>query len=184
MTVQLKVDHIIIHNVDHIILTVHFRKSDFDFSTLSLSSPLISSPTAPISLKSLCLQLLTPRNPYLCRTTFFLKTLICYFLTLNYICFRLTLQFLHQIGIEKLNAHLLDVRMEKLRRNVRFLESLGFEYGEMKCPAILGYGIENNLLWKFEYLVMMSMERSVVELKVFSQYFGSHVYESSSEANW
>ena len=56
-----------------------------------------------------------------------------------------------------------DVRVEKLRRKVRFLESLGFKYEEMKnvCEVSgdFGYGIENNLLLKFEYLVM-SMERS------------------------
>ena len=39
--------------------------------------------------------------------------------------------------------HLLDVRVEKLRRKVRFLESLGFEYGEMKnvCEVSSDFGV-------------------------------------------
>lgn len=75
-----------------------------------------------------------------------------------------------------LNAHLLNTRVEKLRRKIRFLQSIGFSYEEAanacaRVPAIFGYGFESNLLPKFEYLVK-EMKRSVEELKGFPQYFG------------
>ncbi|KAJ7978397.1 Transcription termination factor family protein [Quillaja saponaria] len=86
------------------------------------------------------------------------------------------------IGIEdlmaptNLNAHLLNMRVEKLRGKIRFLHSIGFSHEEAatacaRLPAIFGYGIETNLQPKFEYLVK-DMNRNVKELKDFPQYFG------------
>lgn len=75
-----------------------------------------------------------------------------------------------------MTAHLLNTRVEKLRKKITFLQSIGLSYEEAanvcaRYPAIFGYGLENNLLPKYEYLVN-HMKRSVEELKVFPQYFG------------
>ncbi|OIW07358.1 hypothetical protein TanjilG_10193 [Lupinus angustifolius] len=98
------------------------------------------------------------------------------------LCLKPTLQFLKQVGVENLNvptnqnAHLLNTRVEKMRPKMRFLQERGFSYAEAanackRLPAILGYGVESNLEPKFEYLVN-EMQRDLVELKKFPQYFG------------
>lgn len=97
-------------------------------------------------------------------------------------CLKPTLEYLRQLGVEKLNvpttlnAHLLDTRVEKLRAKIRFLRSIGLTYQESatvctRLPALFGYSIEENLRPKYEYLVE-EMERSLEELKAFPQYFG------------
>ncbi|XP_061359717.1 transcription termination factor MTEF1, chloroplastic [Gastrolobium bilobum] len=98
------------------------------------------------------------------------------------LCLRPTLRFLREVGVGDLNratnrnAHLLNTRVEKLRVKVRFLEDVGLTNEEAmkacaRLPAIFGYGVENNLWPKFEYLVK-EMERELEELKGFPQYFG------------
>ncbi|KAJ9152883.1 hypothetical protein P3X46_026392 [Hevea brasiliensis] len=97
-------------------------------------------------------------------------------------CLRPTLNYLRQLGVaklnvpSKLNAHLLNIREEKLRSKIKFLKSVGLSHKEAasfsaRIPAIFGYSIENNLRPKLQYL-LEEMERSMEELKEFPQYFG------------
>ncbi|EEF43308.1 transcription termination factor MTEF1, chloroplastic [Ricinus communis] len=97
-------------------------------------------------------------------------------------CLRPTLDYLRQLRVaklnvpSKLNAHLLNTRVEKLRSKVKFLKSVGLSHQEAasfcaRIPAIFGYSIDYNLRPKLEYL-LKGMERSMEELKEFPQYFG------------
>ncbi|KDP46217.1 hypothetical protein JCGZ_10057 [Jatropha curcas] len=97
-------------------------------------------------------------------------------------CLKPTLNYLRQLKIQKinvpskLNAKILNTQVEKLRKRVKFLKSLGFSHKEAetfcaRIPAIFGYSIENNLRPKIEYL-LVQMERSTEELKEFPQYVG------------
>lgn len=94
---------------------------------------------------------------------------------------RPTLCFLRNLGLRNigaptnLNAHLLNIPVEKLVSKIRFLESLGLSREEavgacVRCPAIFGYSVENNMKPKIDYLVH-EMERSIEEVKKFPQYF-------------
>lgn len=98
-------------------------------------------------------------------------------------CLRPTVSYLKELGLRKLNApsnlnaHLLNTRIGKLEEKVRFLRSVGFSQDEsaMVCarlPAIFGYGVENNLRPKFEYLVKEMKRNGVEEVNGFPQYFG------------
>ncbi|GMH02755.1 hypothetical protein Nepgr_004594 [Nepenthes gracilis] len=97
-------------------------------------------------------------------------------------CLRPTLIYLKNLGLKglnlptNLNAHLLNTKISKLEKKVKFLRNIGFgkEQAEKVCarlPAVFGYSIENNLMPKFEYLVW-GMGRSIAELEEFPQYFG------------
>ncbi|WCJ33851.1 Mitochondrial transcription termination factor family protein [Euphorbia peplus] len=97
-------------------------------------------------------------------------------------CLEPTLDYLNQLGIPKLNvpsksnAFLLNTRVTKLESKMKFLKSVGFSYEEAvifsaRVPAMFRYSVENNLRPKLEYL-LEDMERSMVELKEFPQYFG------------
>ncbi|XP_054822435.1 transcription termination factor MTEF1, chloroplastic [Prosopis cineraria] len=173
--------------VDHILVTVNFLKSrgfsDADFPRLAFLCPQLFSDTfqytdiapvfdflaheLPASVEESCALILRCPNILFSDVEF---------------CLRPSLRFLRQIGVENLNrptnltAHLLNTRVEKLRKKITFLQSIGLSYEEAanvcaRYPAIFGYGLENNLLPKYEYLVN-HMKRSVEELKVFPQYFG------------
>ncbi|CAI9112376.1 OLC1v1012822C1 [Oldenlandia corymbosa var. corymbosa] len=96
-------------------------------------------------------------------------------------CLKPTLHYLTELGLQnlnsptKLNAHLLNTRIQKLEEKVKFLRHAGFSWDEtaaicVRFPAIFGYSVENNLMPKLDYLVR-EMERSVYELNEFPQYF-------------
>ncbi|XP_074565891.1 transcription termination factor MTEF1, chloroplastic-like [Curcuma longa] len=94
---------------------------------------------------------------------------------------RPTLCFLRNLGLRNvgaptnLNAHLLNTPVEKLLSKIKFLESMGLSREEavgacVRCPAIFGYSVENNMKPKIDYLVH-EMERPIEEVKKFPQYF-------------
>ncbi|KAK6946229.1 Transcription termination factor, mitochondrial/chloroplastic [Dillenia turbinata] len=97
-------------------------------------------------------------------------------------CLRPTLNYLREIGIQKLNrpsnlnAYLLNTRVDKLDERMRFLRCIGLPCEDSaricaRFPAIFRYSLESNLIPKYEYLVG-EMKRDVVELNGFPQYFG------------
>ncbi|XP_031286727.1 transcription termination factor MTEF1, chloroplastic [Pistacia vera] len=109
-------------------------------------------------------------------------------------CLQPTLNYLRQVGVKKLNvasklnAHLLNTRVEKLRKTLKFLKSTGMSHGEAaefcrRMPAIFGYDIEDNLRVKFEFLVE-EMGRSLEELKEFPQYFAFSLGERIAPRHW
>ncbi|KAG6484700.1 hypothetical protein ZIOFF_053222 [Zingiber officinale] len=94
---------------------------------------------------------------------------------------RPTLCFLRNLGLRNvgaptnLNAHLLNTPLEKLVSKIKFLESMGLSHEEavgvcVRCPAIFGYSVENNMKPKIDYLVH-EMERPIEDVKKFPQYF-------------
>ncbi|KAK9129909.1 hypothetical protein Sjap_010396 [Stephania japonica] len=108
-------------------------------------------------------------------------------------CLRPTLEFLTNLGFERLNspnslnAHLINTRVEKLVENIRFLEGLGLSSEEaarvcVRFPAVFGYSVENNLRPKVEFLI--EMERSLDELKGFPQYFGFNLERRIVPRHW
>ncbi|XAR72817.1 hypothetical protein NMG60_11019586 [Bertholletia excelsa] len=97
-------------------------------------------------------------------------------------CLKPTLNYLRELGLENLNsptnlnAHLLNTRIEKLEKKIKFLRSVGFSHEESakicaRLPAIFGYSVETNLKPKTEFLVR-EMKRGSKELMEFPQYFG------------
>ncbi|KAK3195562.1 hypothetical protein Dsin_026872 [Dipteronia sinensis] len=109
-------------------------------------------------------------------------------------CLQPTLSYLRKLGVKKLNvpstlnAHLLNTRVEKLRKTLRFLRSIGLSHEEAagfssRMPAIFGYDIEDNLRIKFEFLVY-EMGRSLEELKEFPQYFGFSLGKRIEPRHW
>lgn len=105
-----------------------------------------------------------------------------------------TLNYLKKLGVEKLNvpsklnAHLLNTRVQKLRGKIKFLKSIGLGYEEAKrvcrrMPAIFGYSVEENLRPKYEFLTE-EMERSLEELKDFPQYFGFSLQKRIAPRHW
>ncbi|KAL5858140.1 hypothetical protein ACOSQ3_005598 [Xanthoceras sorbifolium] len=109
-------------------------------------------------------------------------------------CLQPTLSYLRRLGVKKLNvpsklnAHLLNTRVEKLRKTLKFLRSIGLSHEEAagfcsRMPAIFGYDIEDNLRIKFEFLVW-EMERSLEELKEFPQYFGFSLGKRIAPRHW
>ncbi|CAH8342031.1 unnamed protein product [Eruca vesicaria subsp. sativa] len=109
-------------------------------------------------------------------------------------CLRPTLVYLKELGVKnlkrgsKMNAHVLNTRVEKLRAKVRFLKSIGFGHVEaarvcVRVPAIFGYSVEDNLRPKFEFMVY-DMERELVELKEFPQYFGFSLGKRIKPRHW
>ncbi|BFG41600.1 hypothetical protein CerSpe_278740 [Prunus speciosa] len=172
---------------DQILSTVNFLKSkgfsDPDFPRLAFLSPKLFSPTldptdiAPV-FDFLAAEL--PADPS-SSCGLILRCPDLLFSDVEF-CLRPTLHYLKQLGLDKLgaptnlNAHLLNTRVEKLKRKMRFLRSLALSYEEaanvcVRLPAIFGYSVEDNLRPKYEYLVK-EMGRSVEELKKFPQYFG------------
>ncbi|KAF5745689.1 hypothetical protein HS088_TW07G01281 [Tripterygium wilfordii] len=172
--------------VDQILVSVEFLKSkgfsDADFARLAFLCPqLFSSDFDPTDIAPVFDFLTTELQASVEESCgLVVKCPQILFSDVEF-CLRPTLNYLKQLGLEKLNvpstlnAHLLNTRVEKLRAKIKFLKSLGFSYEEAKrvcarLPAIFGYSIENNLRPKFHYLVE-EMERSVEELKEFPQYF-------------
>ncbi|XP_048424806.1 transcription termination factor MTEF1, chloroplastic [Pyrus x bretschneideri] len=172
---------------DQILATVGFLKSkgftDPDFPRLAFLSPKLFSPSldptdiAPVF--DFLASDLSADPAFSCGLILRCPDLL--FADVEF-CLRPTLYYLEQLGIDKpkspsnLNAHLLNTRVEKLKKKMRFLRSLGFSHEEAanvcaRLPAIFGYSVEDNLRPKCEYLVK-DMGRSVEELKKFPQYFG------------
>ncbi|CAN6555067.1 unnamed protein product [Malus baccata var. baccata] len=172
---------------DQILATVGFLKSkgftDSDFPRLAFLSPKLFSPSldptdiAPVF--DFLASDLSADPAFSCGLILRCPDLL--FADVEF-CLRPTLYYLEQLGIDKpkspsnLNAHLLNTRVEKLKKKMRFLRSLGLSYEEAanvcaRLPAIFGYSVEDNLRPKYEYLVK-DMGRSVEELKKFPQYFG------------
>ncbi|KAM2798122.1 hypothetical protein COP1_003113 [Malus domestica] len=172
---------------DQILATVGFLKSkgftDPDFPRLAFLSPKLFSPSldptdiAPVF--DFLASDLSADPAFSCGLILRCPDLL--FADVEF-CLRPTLYYLEQLGIDKpkspsnLNAHLLNTRVEKLKKKMRFLRSLGLSYEEAanvcaRLPAIFGYSVEDNLRPKYEYLVK-DMGRSVEELKKFPQYFG------------
>ncbi|KAK4258689.1 hypothetical protein QN277_005112 [Acacia crassicarpa] len=173
--------------VDHILATVNFLRSkgfsDADFPRLVFLCPQLFSDTFQFTDIAPVFDFLVEELPASIEESraLILRCPNILFSDVEF-CLRPTLRFLRQIGVENLNrptnlnAHLLNTRVEKLRKKITFLQSIGLSYEESanvcaRYPAIFGYGLENNLLPKFEYLVK-HMNRNVEELKVFPQYFG------------
>ncbi|KAI9124068.1 hypothetical protein K1719_005368 [Acacia pycnantha] len=172
--------------VDHILATVNFLRSkgfsDADFPRLVFLCPQLFSDTFQFTDIAPVFDFLVRELPASVEES---RALIlrCPYILFSDVefCIHPTLRFLRQIGVENLNrptnlnAHLLNTRVEKLRKKITFLQSIGLSYKESakvcaRHPAIFGYALENNLLPKFVYLVK-HMNRSVEELKVFPQYF-------------
>ncbi|KAM7253473.1 hypothetical protein ACFE04_021627 [Oxalis oulophora] len=175
--------------VDHILTTINFLKSknisDSNLPRLAFLCPQLFTTNVDLSEISPVFDFLTSE---LHASTEQSSGLIVncpniLFSDVDY-CLRPTLNYLTTLGLSleklsapsKINAHLLNTRVEKLRRHVRFLKKIGLSHEEAKVicvrlPAVFGYSIDNNLLPKFEFLVY-EMERSLEELKGFPQYFG------------
>ncbi|XP_010521080.1 PREDICTED: transcription termination factor MTEF1, chloroplastic [Tarenaya hassleriana] len=109
-------------------------------------------------------------------------------------CLRPTMCYLQELGLKnlnrpsKMNAHVLNTRVDKLKIKVRFLRSIGFDREEAarvcaRMPAIFGYNVEDNLRPKFEFLVY-DMEREMEELKKFPQYFGFSLEKRIKPRHW
>jgi|UniRef100_A0A2N9E192 mTERF domain-containing protein len=175
------------NTINHIIATVDFLKSkgftESDFPRLAFLCPQLFSTNFDPTDFTPVFDFLATKLP---ATTEESRSLILHcphilFSDVEF-CLQPTLDYLRQLGLEKLNspsnlnAHLLNTRAEKLREKIGFLRSIGFSQEEaaracVRMPAMFGYSIDNNLWPKFKYLVD-NMERSVEELKKFPQYFG------------
>lgn len=173
-------------DVDRILAAVDFLKSkgfsNADFPRLAFLSPDLFSPgfdpagIAPVFDFLASDVAALPEES--CRLILRCPALL--FSNVEY-CLRPTLDYLRKLGLERLNspttlnAHLLNTRVEKLQKKMKFLRSIGLSYDESaricaRIPAIFGYSVEDNLRPKYEYLVW-EMERSLDELKRFPQYF-------------
>lgn len=172
--------------IDRILSTVNFLKSkgfsQSDFPRLSFLCPTIFSPDSDPSDIEPVFSFLTLELAASDRESCGL-ILRCPQILLSDVehCLRPTLDYLRELGVEKLNvpsslnAHLLNTRVDRLAAKMRFIRSMGLSYEESarvcgRFPAVFGYSIENNLKPKLEYLVR-EMKRSVEELVEFPQYF-------------
>ncbi|KAI3509576.1 hypothetical protein L1887_24953 [Cichorium endivia] len=175
-------------SLSHILSTIDYFKSkgfsEPDFSRIAFLSPHLFSPTFDPTTIDPVFRFLTVdlaaspeesrglilKCPHILESDpeFFLKP---------------TLDYLKRLGIKQLNspttlnAHLLDTRVAKLEEKIRFLRGVGFSDEETRrvCgrfPAIFGYGIDNNLRPKFEYLVREMKRNGREEVNKFPQYFG------------
>ncbi|KAJ4844455.1 hypothetical protein Tsubulata_028948 [Turnera subulata] len=171
--------------VSQIITTVDFFKSkgflDTDFSRLAYLCPQLFSPNFDITSIEPVFQFLT-REVNASEEDARVMVIKCPALLFSNVeyCLRPTLDYLTQLGVSKLNvpstanAHLLNIRVDKLNARVEFLRDLGFSHEEAartcaRLPAIFGFGIDSNLRPKVDYLVK-DMGRSLEELKEFPRY--------------
>lgn len=185
--------------VTHLFSIIHFFKSkgilDADFSRLAYLCPqLFTINFDPSEIEPVFDFLITNLHATVPERRGLIVN--CPYILLSDVeyCLQPTLDYLRKLGVKKLNmptklnAYLLNTRVDKLRETLKFLKNMGLRHKEAaeicrRMPAIFGYNIEDNLRVKFEFLVV-EMGRSLEELMEFPQYFGFSLGKRIAPRHW